>query len=136
MLDETPGLTCLHFAHLDLEGLCLDREVRALRDQFVTFNYGKVLYNGDYFSPQREFLHTSIIASQKDVNGSVRCGAYKGNYRILGRSSDSKLYDMEESSMDDIGDFDPSAAGGFIAVEAIRLKKYGNMKKEAGEGLV
>ena len=48
----------------------------------------------------------------------------------------SKLYDMEESSMDDIGDFDPAAAGGFIDVEAIRLRKYGVMKKEAGEDLV
>ncbi|KAL8782364.1 MAG: hypothetical protein Q9213_005442 [Squamulea squamosa] len=133
---ETPGLTCLHFAHLDLEGLCIDRETRALRDQLVTFNYGKALYNGHYFSPQREFLHASIIESQKNVNGTVRCSAYKGNFTILGRSSPSKLYDMEESSMDNIGDFDPSAAGGFIDVEAIRLKKYGSMKKEAGEDLV
>lgn len=115
----------------------MDREVRALRDQFTTIHYGKVLYNGHYFSPQREFLHASIVESQKTVNGKVRCGAYKGNFRILGRESEtSKLYDMEESSMDDIGDFDPAAAGGFIAVEAIRLKKYGAMKKEAGEGLV
>lgn len=115
----------------------MDREVRALRDQYVTIAYGKVLYNGHYFSPQREFLHAGIVASQKAVTGTVRCGAYKGHFRILGREAPmSKLYDMEESSMDDIGDFDPAAAGGFIDVEAIRLRKYGVMKKEAGEDLV
>jgi len=97
-LSRTPGLTCLRAAHIDLEGLCLDREVRALRDQFVTFNYSKILYNGLYFSPEREFLHTSIIASQTHVNGYVRCRAYKGMFGVLGRGSETeKLYDMSES---------------------------------------
>ena len=115
----------------------MDREVRAHRDSSVSLAYGRVLYNGLYFSPQREYFHACIQASQIHVNGTVRCGVYKGGFRILGRSSEtSKLYDMEESSMDDIGDFDPSAAGGFIDVEAIRLKKYGRMKKEMGEDLV
>merc|ERR1711939_232627 len=58
---ETPGLTCLRGAHIDLEGLVLDREVRALRDQFLTFNYAKILYNGLYFSPESEFLEQSIV---------------------------------------------------------------------------
>lgn len=70
---ETPGLSMLRSAHMDLEGLTLDREVRALRDQFVTFNYGRILYNGLYFSPEREFLHASIVKSQENVNGRVRC---------------------------------------------------------------
>lgn len=131
---ETHGLTCLRAAHIDLEGLTLDREVRALRDQFVTFNYSKIMYNGLYFSPEREFLHSSIIASQTHVNGRVRCRAYKGMFAVLGRSSDiEKLYDMNESSMDEIGDFAPSETGGFIGVQAIRLKKYGKGKQEAGE---
>lgn len=105
---ETPGLTCLRSAHIDLEGLVLDREVRALRDQFVTFNYAKILYNGLYFSPEREFLEESIIASQKSVNGQVRCRAYKGTFTVLGRSSETeKLYDASESSMDEIGAFSP-----------------------------
>ncbi|KAI9745778.1 MAG: argininosuccinate synthetase [Candelina submexicana] len=131
---ETPGLTCLRAAHIDLEGLTLDREVRALRDQFVTFNYSKILYNGLYFSPEREFLEASIKASQTHVNGTVRCRAYKGTFAVLGRSSQTeKLYDMNESSMDEIGDFAPSDTSGFISVQAIRLKKYGSMKLEAGE---
>lgn len=122
---ETPGLTILRSAHIDLEGLVLDREVRALRDQFVTYNYSKLLYNGLYFSPEREFLEGAILASQTTVNGTVRCRAYKGSLQILGRSSETeKLYDMTESSMDEIGDFAPSDSTGFIAVQAIRLKKY------------
>jgi argininosuccinate synthase len=133
---ETPGLTMLRSAHLDLEGLTLDREVRALRDQFVTFNYSKLLYNGLYFSPEREFLEESIKASQKEVNGEVSCRAYKGNMYILGRKSEtSKLYDAEESSMDAVEGFAPSDTSGFIGVQAIRLKKYGSMKAEKGERL-
>lgn len=131
---ETPGLTILRNAHIDLEGLTLDREIRALRDQFVTVSYSRVLYNGLYFSPEREFLEASIKESQKSVNGQVRLRLYKGNCIILGRSSETeKLYDESESSMDEIGSFEPSETGGFIKVQAIRLKKYGQMKAEKGE---
>ncbi|MCJ1352170.1 MAG: argininosuccinate synthetase [Icmadophila ericetorum] len=129
---ETPGLTMLRSAHMDLEGLVLDREVRALRDQFVTFNYAKVLYNGLYFSPEREFLEGSIKASQESVNGTVRCRVYKGNFIILGRSSETeKLYDEKESSMDEVEGFAPTDTTGFIGVQAIRLKKYGAVKGAA-----
>ena len=131
---ETPGLTILRNAHIDLEGLTLDREIRALRDQFVTVSYSKILYNGLYFSPEREFLEASIQESQKTVNGQVRLRLYKGNCIVLGRSSQTeKLYDESESSMDEIGSFEPSETGGFIKVQAIRLKKYGQMKAEKGE---
>jgi argininosuccinate synthase len=102
-------LTCLRSAHIDLEGLVLDREVRPLRDQFVTFNYAKILYNSLYFSPEREFLEESI-ASQKNVNGQVRCRVYKGSFIVLGRSSETeKLYDASGSSMDEIDAFSPEA---------------------------
>ena len=121
---ETPGLTILRSAHIDLEGLVLDKEVRALRDQFVTVNYSRILYNGLYFSPEREFLENSITASQKTVNGTVKCRVYKGYFSILGRSSATeKLYDMVESSMDVIGGLEPIDSTGFINVQAIRLKK-------------
>lgn len=133
---ETPGLTILRSAHIDLEGLVLDREVRALRDQFVTFNYSRILYNGLYFSPEREFLEESITASQKTVDGQVRCRVYKGSFSVLGRSSDTvNLYDASESSMDEIGAFAPADTTGFISVQAIRLKKYGAAKAEKGERL-
>ena len=134
---ETPGLTMLRSAHIDLEGLVMDREVRALRDQFVTFNYAKLLYNGLYFSPEREFLENSITASQKSVNGAVRCRAYKGMFSVVGRWSETeKLYDESESYMDEIGDFQPQDTTGFISVQAIRLKKYGKAKEASGQSLV
>lgn len=134
---ETPGLTMLRAAHIDIEGLVLDREVRALRDQFTTFNYAKILYNGLYFSPEREFLEDSITASQKTVNGSVRCRAYKGMFSVIGRWSETeKLYDESESSMDEIGDFAPESTTGFISVNAIRLKKFGKKMEEEGRSLV
>jgi len=133
---ETPGLTILRAAHIDLEGLTMDREVRALRDQFVTFNWSRILYNGMYFSPEREFLQASIVESQKVVNGQVRLRLYKGNCIVLGRSSQTeRLYDSSESSMDEIGNFEPVDAGGFIKVQAIRLKKFGQSKVEKGERL-
>ncbi|KAF2221164.1 argininosuccinate synthase [Elsinoe ampelina] len=131
---ETPGLTCLRAAHVDLEGLVMDREVRALRDQFITFNYAKVLYNGLYFSPEAKFLLQCVKASQDSVNGAVRCRVFKGQFSVLGRWSDTeKLYDMSESSMDEIGDFKPEDTTGFISVQAIRLKKYGRKMAESGE---
>lgn len=134
---ETPGLTMLRAAHIDIEGLVLDREVRALRDQFTTFNYAKILYNGLYFSPEREFLEDSITSSQKTVNGSVRCRAYKGMFSVIGRWSETeKLYDESESSMDEIGDFAPESTTGFISVNAIRLKKFGKKMEEEGRSLV
>ncbi|KAG9703427.1 argininosuccinate synthase, partial [Aureobasidium melanogenum] len=80
---ETPGLTCLRAAHIDLEGLTMDREVRALRDQFLTFNYAKILYNGLYFSPECKFLLQCVAASQDSVNGAVRCRVYKGAFSVL-----------------------------------------------------
>ena len=130
---ESPGLTCLRAAHIDLEGLVLDRQVRALRDQFVSFNFAQILYNGMYFSPEREFLSAAIEASQKNVNGKVRLAAYKGTVSVLGRSSDTEfLYDEKQSSMDELGGFEPSATSGFITVEAIRLKKYGQAKYGGG----
>ncbi|KAI9655688.1 MAG: argininosuccinate synthetase [Alyxoria varia] len=128
---ETPGLTMLRAAHIDLEGLVLDREVRGLRDQFVTVNYSKILYNGLYFSPERKYLETCLHASQTHVNGQVRCRAFKGCFSVLGRSSDMQkiMYDMSESSMDEIGDFKPEETTGFINVTAIRLKKYGKIRE-------
>ncbi|ODQ66342.1 argininosuccinate synthetase [Nadsonia fulvescens var. elongata DSM 6958] len=131
---ETPGLTILRTAHIDLEGLVLDREVRALRDQFVTPAFSRILYNGVYFSPECDFVRAMIAPSQISVNGQVRVRAYKGSLTILGRSSETeKLYDATEASMDELTDFDATATSGFIAVQAIRIKKYGQAKIARGE---
>ena len=84
---ESPGATILRAAHVDLEGLTLDRNVRALRDQFVTVELSRILYNGHFFTPEREFVTSAIPASQRTVNGVVRLKLYKGNVVVEGRSS-------------------------------------------------
>jgi argininosuccinate synthase len=123
---ETPGGTILRTAHIDLEGLVLDRQVRALRDQFITPQFSLLLYNGQYFSPEREFLSASLKESQKSVNGEVKLKLYKGNVMVEGRKSDSEnLYNEQESSMDVQGGFSPSDSDGFIKIQSIRLKKWG-----------
>jgi argininosuccinate synthase len=133
---ETPGLTILRSTHIDLEGLTLDREVRAIRDNFVTPQYSKLLYNGMYFTPECEYVRSMIQPSQNTVNGVVRARCYKGSISILGRSSTTeKLYDATESSMDELTGFEPQDASGFIAVQAIRIKKYGEKAREGGNTL-
>ncbi|KAB8249527.1 argininosuccinate synthase [Aspergillus flavus] len=118
---DSPAMTILRAAHLDLEGLVLDGQVRSLRDQFVTHNWSILLYNGYYFSPEREFIENSLKFSQKRVNGEVRVRLYKGSPYILGRSSSTeKLYDAEEASMDSLEDFEPTDTTGFIAISSIR----------------
>lgn len=84
---ESPGATILRVAHMDIEGLTLDRNVRRLRDQFITPQFSQILYNGFFFSPEREFVTASIPASQRTVNGVVRLKLYKGNVIVEGRSS-------------------------------------------------
>ncbi|OOF92645.1 argininosuccinate synthase [Aspergillus sclerotiicarbonarius CBS 121057] len=133
---DSPAMTILRDAHLDLEGLVLDGQVRALRDQFVTHNWSIQLYNGYYFSPEREFIENSLKFSQRRVNGEVRLRCYKGHVYVLGRSSSTeKLYSEQEASMDSLEDFEPTDTTGFVAIQTIRLKKYGLQKAEEGESL-
>jgi argininosuccinate synthase len=137
---ESPGATILRAAHIDLEGLTLDRNVRALRDQFVTIALSRILYNGHFFTPEREFVTAAIPASQRTVNGQVKLKLYKGNVVIEGRSSQEVsvannylahilmallqgLYDERQSSMDELGGFEPTDTTGFIQIESIRIKK-------------
>ncbi|ORY06099.1 argininosuccinate synthase [Basidiobolus meristosporus CBS 931.73] len=123
---ETPGGTILRTAHVDLEGLTLDRQVRAFRDESVTPALSNLLYNGMYFSPESTYLLSTVAASQVSVNGVVNLKLYKGSVTVEGRYSETeKLYDMEESSMDVQGGFSPEDSEGFIKIQSIRLKKFG-----------
>jgi len=122
---EAPGATILRAAHVDIEGLTLDRSVRALRDQFITPALSRILYDGYFFSPEREFITSAIPGSQRTVNGTVRLRLYKGNVIIEGRFSDEGLYDEHESSMDELGGFEPTDTTGFIKIQSIRIKKWG-----------
>ncbi|KAJ3175732.1 argininosuccinate synthetase [Irineochytrium annulatum] len=126
---ETPGGTILRAAHVDLEGLTLDREVRRLRDQFSQ-RLAEIIYNGFWFSPEREFIMSSVEWSQKAVSGSVQLKLYKGNVIVEGRRSDMSLYDEKIASMDVAGGFNPSDSTGFININAIRLKAYVQQKKK------
>lgn len=120
---ESPGATILRVAHMDVEGLTLDRNVRRLRDEFVTPQLSQILYNGHFFTPEREFVTSCIPASQRTVNGLVRLKLYKGNVIVEGRSSNEGLYDERMSSMDELGGFEPTDTTGFIQIESIRIKK-------------
>ncbi|KAI5118674.1 hypothetical protein M0805_003611 [Coniferiporia weirii] len=130
---ESPAATILRAAHMDLEGLTLDRNVRRLRDTFVTPALSQILYNGHFFTPEREFVTASIPASQRTVNGVVRLKLYKGNVVVEGRSSDEGLYDEHESSMDELGGFEPTDTTGFIQIESIRIKKWAQANIRKGQ---
>ncbi|KAK7214273.1 hypothetical protein V2G26_021451 [Clonostachys chloroleuca] len=133
---DSPGITLARLAHIDLEGLTLDSKVRELRDTFVTTAWSRQLYNGMYFSPEREFAENSVIFAQEGVNGTVKMMAYKGNAYTVGRSSEtSNLYSEEDASMDSLDTFSPLDTSGFIAIQAIRLRKYGEAKIAQGKTL-
>lgn len=98
----------------------MDGKVRELRDQFVTLSWARHLYNGMYFSPEREFVENSIIFSQEVVNCEVKMMAYKGNVYTLGRKSEtSNLYSEEDASMDSLETFSPMDTTGFIAIQGV-----------------
>jgi len=122
---ESPGGTLLHRAHIDLEGLTMDREIRTFRDRSLKLQISDLLYKGFYFSPEWDVMIPSLKATQRTVSGQVRLKLYKGNVFVVGRSSGkTKLYSMEESSMDAHGSFTPMDSEGFIKIQAIRVKKW------------
>ena len=125
---ETPALTILRAAHIDLEGLTLDRDVRAARDQFITPKFSELVYNGSWFSPLTAMLLPAITASQVSVTGTVKVQLFKGSVRAIGRKSEFSLYDEEGASMDQLGGFDPSWTSGFIEVSSIRYKKWAQVQ--------
>jgi len=120
---ETPGGSILRAAHIDLEGITMDREVRKIRDS-LAFKFSELAYNGFWFSPEMEFLLHSIEKSQERVTGTVKLGLYKGNVTPLGRDGPFSLYDKELASMDVEGGYNPTHAEGFIKINALRLRTY------------
>ena len=120
---ETPGGTVLLHAHRQLETLTMDRDLMHLRDSLIP-RYAGLIYYGFWFAPEREALQALIDESQKTVSGVVRLKLYKGNITTVGRKSDQSLYDLEIASMDDDeSDYQPEDAGGFIRLNALRLKE-------------
>jgi len=119
---ETPGGTIMLKAHRAIESLTVDREVAHLKDELMP-RYTKMVYNGFWFAPERIMLQKMIDASQATVNGDVRLKLYKGNVFVVGRRSDESLFDERLCTFeDDEGAYDQVDAGGFIKLNALRLR--------------
>ena len=125
---ETPGGAILHFAHRQMETLTMDREVMHLRDSLIP-KYSSLVYNGFWFSPEREALQALVSETQRDVTGVVRLKLYKGNIIVAGRKSPKSLYDPQIATMEgDTSTYDQSDATGFIRLNALRLKVRAALK--------
>jgi argininosuccinate synthase len=120
---ETPGGTILREAHMDIEGIAMDREVMRLRDM-LSPKFAELVYNGFWFSPEMEFLMAAIAKSQEVIDGIVYLRLFKGRVTVIGRESPASLYDRDLASMDIEGGFNPKDSEGFIRINAIRLKAH------------
>jgi argininosuccinate synthase len=127
---ETPGGTILLAGHRAIESITLDREVLALKDDLMP-RYARLVYNGYWFSPERELLQTLIDKSQDTVNGTVRLKLYKGTIMCVGRdSATDSLFDKTISTFDDDGGaYNQADAAGFIKLNALRMRIAAAKKK-------
>ncbi|MDQ6997260.1 MAG: argininosuccinate synthase [Mariprofundus sp.] len=126
---ETPGGTIMLKAHRAIESITLDREAAHLKDELMP-RYAKMVYNGFWFAPERVMMQAAIDTSQLTVNGDVRLKLYKGNVEVVGRRSDQSMFDERLCTFeDDEGAYDQKDAGGFIKLNALRLR----MAKLAGK---
>jgi argininosuccinate synthase len=122
---ETPGGTILHLAHRGIEALTLDRGAAHLKDELAP-RYAEIIYNGFWFSPEREMLQALVDHSQAKVSGTVRLKLYKGTAHITGRKSPNSLYSEKVVTFeDDAGAYDQRDAEGFIKLNALRLRLLG-----------
>jgi len=120
---ETPGGTILLKAHRAIESLTLDREAAHMKDELMP-RYAKLVYNGYWWSPEREMLQAAIDETQKVVNGTVRLKLYKGNVIVVGRKSETNSLFNEEIATfeEDDGAYDQKDAAGFIRLNSLRLR--------------
>lgn len=125
---ETPGGTLLRNAHRDLETMCMDREVMRIRDSLVP-RYAELVYNGFWFSPERELLQVTMDESQKTVSGTVRMKLYKGNCVSVGKKSDQSLYQESFATFEEDEVYNQADAGGFIRLNGLRLQIAAMQKK-------
>ena len=119
---ETPGGTILLKAHRAIESITLDREVAHLKDDLMP-RYAALIYNGYWWSPERIALQTLIDHTQQSVNGTVRLKLYKGSVSVLARNSANTLFDQNIATFDDDGGaYNQADAGGFIKLNALRMR--------------
>ena len=130
---ETPGVTLLLHAHRAVESITLDREVHHLRDDLIP-RFAEIIYNGLWFSPEREALQRFMDSVQERVNGRARLKLYKGSATIVGRRSTSdSLYDERIATFEADDVYDQSDATGFIKLQALRLRTFGAARISEGE---
>ena len=128
---ETPGGTILLRAHRAIESITLDAEAGHLKDGLMP-KYAQLIYDGYWWSPEREALQALIDKTQEFVSGNVKMSLYKGNITILGRSSDLSLYDSKIVTFeDDENTYNQEDATGFIKINSLRLKQLARRKKKA-----
>jgi len=120
---ETPGGTILHQAHRAIESITLDREVTFLRDSLIPA-YARMIYNGFWYSPERELIQQTVDQMQAHVTGEVRLKLYKGNVIVLGRKAEKSLYNQNIASFEESHGYSQNDADGFIKLNALRLKLY------------
>ena len=118
---ETPGGTILHHAHRGIESITLDRGAGHLKDEIMP-RYAELIYNGFWFSPEREMLQALIDKSQDHVEGTVRMKLYKGNCIVVGRKSPKSLYSLAHVTFEEDQVYDQRDAAGFIKLNALRLR--------------
>src|SRR6201992_4002476 len=130
---ETPGGTILIAAHRGIESITLDRGAAHLKDDIMP-RYATLIYNGFWFSPEREMLQALIDKSQEFVSGTVRLKLYKGNTDVVGRSSPYSLYSESLVTFeDDKGAYDQKDAAGFIKLNALRLRTLAMRKRKSAK---
>ena len=121
---ETPGGSILYVAHRGIEQITLDRGAGHLKDELMP-KYAELVYNGFWFSPEREMLQALIDKSQEHVSGTVRLKLYKGNVTVVGRKSPKSLYSLSHVTFEADSVYDQRDAAGFIKLNALRLKLLG-----------
>jgi argininosuccinate synthase len=125
---ETPGGTALWAAHRAMETITMDREVMLIRDSLMP-RYAQIIYNGFWYSPEREMLQKMIDEAQRDVTGTVRLKLYKGNCIPVGVKAPQSLYSEELATFGEDAVYDQKDATGFIRLNALRLKMQALLKK-------
>ncbi|MFL4973291.1 MAG: argininosuccinate synthase, partial [Microvirga sp.] len=129
---ETPGGTILLQAHRGIESITLDRGAAHLKDELMP-KYAELVYNGFWFSPEREMLQAAIDKSQEMVSGTVRLKLYKGGVWVIGRDSPNSLYDQDLVTFEEGAvAYDHRDAAGFIKLNALRLRTLAQRKKKLG----
>ncbi len=129
---ETPGGTILMMAHRGIEQITLDRGAMHLKDELMP-RYARLLYEGFWFSPEREMLQAAIDESQRHVSGDVRLKLYKGSVNVVGRSSTETLYSLEHVTFEEDEVYDQKDAEGFIRLSGLRLRLMADRKKRLGK---